>query len=209
MLKSFQPFFTPILAFAAFLLILLISMSKADSFFLLHEAGHPHLDLAMFLGTYLGDGFASIPVVLLLLFFASYRKALVFTISFAVAGLGAQALKKGLFADFKRPLGHFGEEGLQLVEGLRMHENFSFPSGHTAAGLAIFFGLMLLNTNNKWWQITCGIGACFVGYTRIYLGQHFPADVFTSLLFSSTVCLLVFFWAKNWRGSKWDKNLLA
>jgi len=55
-------------------------------------------------------------------------------------------------------------------------DNSSFPSGHmlTAACMAT---LLCLYNKEKWlWFIAIAF-ALFVGYTRIFLGVHFPSDI--------------------------------
>lgn len=59
----------------------------------------------------------------------------------------------------------------------------SFPSGHTITAFAMATLICLYNFQNK---IICGIAvlfACLVGYSRIYLGVHFPSDVLAGMIF--------------------------
>lgn len=58
-----------------------------------------------------------------------------------------------------------------LVEHL---SDFSFPSGHTAAA---FVGARLFLAMDKKWGIVMTVFACLMGFTRLYLGVHFPSDV--------------------------------
>jgi membrane-associated phospholipid phosphatase len=57
-----------------------------------------------------------------------------------------------------------------------MHQLSSFPSGHTATAFTIFLLTIYLFDQKK--LILIGlIYAMLCGYSRIYLGQHFPMDV--------------------------------
>jgi membrane-associated phospholipid phosphatase len=62
---------------------------------------------------------------------------------------------------------------------------FSFPSGHAMASV-VFYGLVAywLIRNSKLWLervlivLICLIVTLIIGFSRIYLGVHFPSDVF-------------------------------
>jgi membrane-associated phospholipid phosphatase len=54
--------------------------------------------------------------------------------------------------------------------------SYSFPSGHTATAFCIYLILCLL-MKKKWWVFIGFIIAALIGYSRIYLAQHFPVDV--------------------------------
>lgn len=68
------------------------------------------------------------------------------------------------------------ESGLVQVQthGARCSGKGSFPSSHAAniAGLMILFGLRY-----RRWMIAALMLAFLVGYSRLYLGLHYPSDV--------------------------------
>jgi membrane-associated phospholipid phosphatase len=69
----------------------------------------------------------------------------------------------------------------------------SFPSGHTATAFSIYLIFCLLI--RRWWWLGAGlVYALLVGYSRIYLAQHFPFDVAAGIvvgILTGVISLLV------------------
>lgn len=74
-----------------------------------------------------------------------------------------------------RPRIEIGSDALHQIQGVEIHSWQSFPSGHTAAAF-VGFGLIGILSPNKYIQISCAIAAALVGYSRLYLGQHYLRD---------------------------------
>ncbi|MEA3272811.1 MAG: phosphatase PAP2 family protein [Patescibacteria group bacterium] len=55
----------------------------------------------------------------------------------------------------------------------------SFPSDHTTGAFAIAFAVFLLN--KKWGSVFLVI-ACLIGFSRIFVGVHYPLDVLAGIL---------------------------
>ena len=53
---------------------------------------------------------------------------------------------------------------------------YSFPSGHTTSAVGTF-GCLAVVAERKWWRIVCIALAVLVGFSRMYVGVHTPADV--------------------------------
>ena len=76
---------------------------------------------------------------------------------------------------------------------------FSFPSGHTSVSFATATALTL--STKKWYvAVPAYLYACFVGYSRMRLGVHFPSDVLGGIVVGIGSSLLV------WQADKWLKK---
>ncbi len=128
--------------------------------------------------TNVGDGAFFVAVIILCLFI-KYRYALMAVGSFALSSLLAQGLKRFVFADVLRPRAVFEGSSYTLhwVKGLEIHSNHSFPSGHATTAFAVF-ALLSLILQNKAWGLLYFVLAFLAAYSRMYLGQHFFADIY-------------------------------
>ncbi len=143
--------------------------------------------------THVGDGLTLLAVGLLLLCI-SYRWTLQIALSGILSGLIAQLLKKVVFGPTPRPSAYFEKLGIQLtyIEGVELHAAYSFPSGHTTAVFALMTSLMLM-FNKKKMELPLFILALLTGFSRIYLSQHFLADVLAGSFIGVSVSVLVYY----------------
>lgn len=126
--------------------------------------------------TYLGDGFIWIPIALF--FIWKKRQQLVLLIStISLSTLLAQGIKNFVFTAEPRPTTLITDKSLiHTVEGVELHGFYSFPSGHTTTACCVFLLACLFFP--KKWTVSIGLTyALLVGYSRVYLAQHFPLDV--------------------------------
>ena len=128
--------------------------------------------------TYGGDSLMWV-AALLIAVFALKRKDTIplFIACFLVVTLLTQICKYVIVPDEPRPIKAIADTSLiHTVAGVEMHTVSSFPSGHTATAFC-FYLLFCLLLSKKWWPAAGLIYALLVGYSRIYLAQHFPLDV--------------------------------
>lgn len=63
---------------------------------------------------------------------------------------------------------------------------YSFPSGHTQTAVGTF-GSIAAFTQKKWIAAICVVLAILVGFSRMYIGVHTPADVLVGALLSAVL----------------------
>ncbi len=149
--------------------------------------------------TLLGDGWvlSIIFVFLIIRLFRSKSKTDLNTLlSFSIASLLVLAIvgvmKDYFFYHSYRPVKFFGMESLALefeeAYGLNFHHIRSFPSGHTTTIALIGFHLMQY-FKKKSHQILLFLMVLLVGFSRVFLFQHFVIDVLGGLFIGlGSVC---------------------
>jgi membrane-associated phospholipid phosphatase len=166
-----------------------------EQLFLVINASHNTFSDILFTWiTYLGDGLFFIIIIVVLLF-RRYWQALLGSIIFLSSAFIAQLLKRLVFSEFRRPFAELGDtHELYSVPGVEQVMTLSFPSGHTVTifALAIFAATTLFS---KKWGLLLLISASLIGFSRVYLGQHYVADVYFGSIIGMVagVTMVVFF----------------
>lgn len=183
---------TFIVVFALFLIL----YGKKDSFILINGFYDPKLDYFFQYVTYLGDGLIYIPIVVYCLFWN--RKYLVPVIAgIIICTILTHFLKRVVFPDELRPVSLEVEKVIiHKIEGVPLHRQHSFPSGHTSTAFTV--ALLLVSVmKRKIWAYILPMVAFLVGYSRVYLAQHFVTDVTVGMLVGVTsayLSLLIYDW---------------
>ena len=85
-------------------------------------------------------------------------------------------------------------DGLVHIVNGKCGGQFSFVSSHAANSFALAtFILLLLKRNYKYLFIPVLIWLTLVGYSRIYLGVHYPGDIIVGGLFGFFIGWIVYF----------------
>ena len=64
--------------------------------------------------------------------------------------------------------------------------DYSFPSDHTTVAVALAVGLLLANRRLG---LVAAVIALLEGFSRVYLGQHYPHDVAAGLVLSTVIIM--------------------
>jgi membrane-associated phospholipid phosphatase len=78
-----------------------------------------------------------------------------------------------------------------------IHERFGgLPSGHAQTSLVLWISIASWGTRT-WRYVPAGLLILLIGFSRIYLGVHFPTDVFAGWLIGGLICAAYFFLASR------------
>ncbi len=138
----------------------------------------PEADVFLKYFTHVGDGLFCAGVGVALLFWSRFKGVLVLA-SYAISGILAQLIKNFGFPKEPRPAEYFAGmmNSLHTVSGVELGHWNSFPSGHTTSAFALF-ALIAVWVKTPWLKFLCLVVAILVGFSRMYLLQHFLVDVY-------------------------------
>ena len=172
--------------------IFLMVYGKESSFLVINKYNSPEFDYVFRYWTYFGDGLIWVPLfAYVLLFKRDYFIAVLSAL--IICTILTQFLKRVVFPDEFRPIVVLTEK-VRIIPGYYANRNNSFPSGHTSTAFTLALLLSFL-VKRKFWIYFFPLVAFFVGYSRVYLAQHFVSDVFAGMLIgivSSYLSLLVY-----------------
>lgn len=184
------------LVFFLFLWFILLILSLLFPKFGIHQwlNGYHNFLLDTFFSwiTFLGDGIFAV-LISVVFFVYDKKKGLLILSTFLLSSLLAQLLKNFVFDDFMRPFYYIQAGSIQvpIIEGLKMHSSNSFPSGHTTTIFALTTMICLFYESKKIGVYLLLI-AVLVGYSRIYLSQHFLEDTLAGSILGFMTSLLIF-----------------
>jgi len=164
------------LVLAIALFYLSYDLGKEDFFLLLNKDEGSFADKFFYIFTFGGDALIWIPVLFIVIFLLKRKDAIVLLIAaFALSTIFVQGIKNAIPED--RPIKAIANPAIiHTLQDVDVHTINSFPSGHSTTAFCIYFIFCLL-IKKRWWIIVGFIYAVTVGYSRIYLAQHFPFDV--------------------------------
>lgn len=172
---------------------ILVFYSKADGFLVMNPYHSNLLNYFFIPYTYAGDGFFIIALAVALFFLRRKYLSLMIVSSYLMSGIFVQILKS--FISEARPAYFLANTDYPyFIENVTLHNYHSFPSGHSASAFALA-AILSFSVKNKNYSILFLLLAALVGYSRIYLGQHFMDDVLPGSILgviSATICWMCF-----------------
>jgi membrane-associated phospholipid phosphatase len=141
----------------------------------------PFLNKFMLLVTYFGNWQAILAVSIIVIFIFTILKKWKFIIALAASSIFGEIFVYAAKNIIKR-------QGPPLRYLIFLEKDFSFPSGHSFISIA-FYGLLFYfifdSAKNRIVKTLSILAGCvmviFISFSRIYLGVHWPSDVFASL----------------------------
>lgn len=154
---------------------------------------HPALDPWVLRLTSLNDhGMIAIAACLILLLLPRVRR------TGAVAALSLMANTLIVNVVLKPLIGRL--RPYEVVEGLRLlgmpQNDFSFPSGHSAAGFAV--AVVMLKLLPKKYGVPAVVLASLIALSRLYIGVHYPTDVLAGVCIGSCTACAACAWMRQW-----------
>ena len=160
---------------------LLISLGPSALFISLNSP-HPFWLNVFFINfTFMGDGIFAISLVAFYFFYFKKRnQGLALLYALLLSAIIVQLIKN-LFNSTEVTI--FFEHGQYMffTEAVTIPDHPGFPSGHTAIAFTIAT-LLVLFARSKKWQLPGLLAASLVGFSRIYLAQHFLVDILAGAL---------------------------
>lgn len=112
-----------------------------------------------------------VAIILVLLFLAKRNYIRALLIAVGIGGVAAMNLLLKSIFERARP---------DLWDWIVTETHTSFPSGHATASMALALCIVYLLWNTKWRKATiiaASVYLLLIGFSRLYLGVHFPTDI--------------------------------
>jgi membrane-associated phospholipid phosphatase len=146
----------------------------------IHATANPQLDRFATIFTKLGVYWGVAPVVTLVSLVFLYQRLWRSLTFLLVTTLGSVVINRTA-----KELLHRVRPN--LWQSIAPELDYGFPSGHAMSSMSLVAVLVILSWQTRWrWWVLIG-GSAFaitIGWTRLYLGVHFPSDVLAGWLVS-------------------------
>ncbi|MCE7055713.1 phosphatase PAP2 family protein [Algoriphagus sp. AGSA1] len=200
--------------FLIILLAFLIREEKGSIELAINDYHHWLADIFFKNITHLGDG-VILAVPILLLLFVRYSHAILLFTATMIHLVLVTVGKRILFPGMPRPGEYFKDIDFYTVPGVDIHHWNSFPSGHTTTVFMLACVFAMIFSKKGWIQVFLLGMAGLVGFSRIYLMQHFYMDVLAGSLlgvwsaFAGRWVTLSYFSSKKYKRSLYPKRKVS
>lgn len=110
-----------------------------------------------------------------------------------------------LIVERPRPIHETVWEG--IIHNIEEHsEAYSFFSSHAATTFCIAIFVFCFFKQKRYWGYLALLWAFGVSYSRIYVGKHYPLDVFVGILFGSLVGYLGYLLLQRFKKGNHDNE---
>ena len=191
-------------------LVIKLLFTREQIYFTVNGVNNSYIDFLAPFVTDLGNGWTAVAIAVILTLF-SYRKALIVATVFAVTSLSAQVIK--YIFDAPRPKLYFREQlsRIHFVKAVDILSYHSFPSGHTVTAFSLAVVFTYWSKNKAWGAVFLLVAIC-VGFSRMYLSEHFFEDVVPGSVIGFVLTVFLLYWLDNRafiQSPKWQKGLLT
>lgn len=160
--------------------------------------------------TDLGNGWTIIILSAIAALF-NYRVAFLMATTYGVTSLIAQIIKHIVNAPRPKLFFHTQLSQIHFVKGLYIDTLGSFPSGHTVTAFSTGLLITYLCKNKKWGLLLIFVAA-LIGFSRMYLSEHFFEDVIGGSAIGVIVAIIWITWLDRKKfphSAAWNKGLLT
>ncbi len=205
--KRNKPFVIPYIILLMLCLIILCLFSKSSIHIAINQTHNRLLDVLFKYITVIGNGWFIVFICCVLLF-VKFRYSIIIGLSGLLSGIFVQFLKRVFFEDIERPKKFFsGIYDLYFVPDTNIFSFYSFPSGHTTTAFSVFLCLTIFS-KNKTMKFVYFTFAVLVGFSRIYLSQHFLIDALVGSIIGFTFTLIIYYFMNQILSSRFNNSLL-
>jgi membrane-associated phospholipid phosphatase len=174
--------------------IFIFTLGKNGAFQLINSNHNEIADQFFKYFTHYGDGLMWTPLAIYCFFYR--RKYFIAVVAgVLISTILAQFIKRVVYPEELRPISYLSEIfPVHVIDGVTMRKVHSFPSGHTTTAFAMAL-IMAYIINRKTWSVILPLLASLAGYSRVYLAQHFPTDIFAGMcigIVSAILSLLIY-----------------
>ncbi len=146
----------------------------------IHSTAQPQLDAFASLLTKLGVFWGVFPIAIITAFILLIQRKKLSLAYLVTTLLGSIIINRSVKVLLHRVRPNLWESPAPELD-------YGFPSGHAMSSMTLVAALTVLTWNTRWRWLVLIVGGLFVlaiGWTRLYLGVHYPSDILAGWMVS-------------------------